>query len=376
MAEKLTRAGADLLSYHQGNHSHCNVDKFILAYIPGQNPADAIDPERGLPAAEHIVHEQTVTKDGYLSPGMVVYSLYMDGSVGDFTFNTLYTVSTENNNTVMQIVTVPDTPKVAVDVGEGIRGQPMVRNLVMVYDDAAVITNVTVPADAWQFAFENATEEMPGLGEVATQEEVDAGEDNWRWVTPLTLANAVSKLVKQATETVKGVLRIGTQEEVLEGELVDVAVTPKTLWAALAGFVRTGQARFIGELVYCSTDEVPPGCFALDGSTIPDGVLDYEALANSGSQFISISGNNIVLKNAPDFIRGQGNSGRDVGEYQSDELKRHNHSYTRYSQLLHQSGSATKCWTGASTSYTGYRGGSETRPKSLTALICIYHGVI
>lgn len=192
MAEKLTRAGADLLAFHQGNLTHCKIDKFILAYVPGQSPAVAIDPDRGLPAAEQIVHEQAVTRDGYLSPGMVVYSLYMDATVGDFTFNTIYTVSTENSNTVMQIVTVPDTPKVAENVGAGVRGQPMVRNLVMLYDDVATITNVTVEAAAWQWDFEDATETVKGFGKIASQAEVDAGEDDFSWVTSLKLKSRLT----------------------------------------------------------------------------------------------------------------------------------------------------------------------------------------
>lgn len=187
MAERLTTVGRNLLASHQGNGTHLQVDKIVLAYVPGQSPSDVIDPGRRLPPTDQIIDWFDVTHDGYMSPDMVVYSLYMDATVGPFTFNTLYAVASGENNAVVMIVTLPDTPKIADDPGEGVRGQPMVRNTVLVYDDAAAITNVTVEAEAWQFAYENATTEVRGLGEVATEAEAITGNDKWRWITPFTL---------------------------------------------------------------------------------------------------------------------------------------------------------------------------------------------
>jgi hypothetical protein len=87
MAERMTTAGRNLLAQHQGNGTHCVINKFILAQIPGQSASATITPSKGLPAANQIVHEQAVTKNGYLAPDMVTYSLYMGATVGPFTFN-------------------------------------------------------------------------------------------------------------------------------------------------------------------------------------------------------------------------------------------------------------------------------------------------
>ena len=242
MAERITKAGRELLALHQGNGTHCKIDKFILAYVPGQNPADEIDPDRGLPSAGQIVHEQSVTRDGYLAPDMVSYSLYMDAKTGPFTFNTIYTVSTVNSNTVMQIITVPDTPKIADDPGNSVRGQPMVRNAVLVYDDAAAITNITIEAEAWQWDFEDATETIKGFIEIATQSEVNAGTDHQRAVTSKTLKSRLASFTRNATETVKGFVEIATQTEANGSSDDSRAITAKKLYNRTATESRRGVA--------------------------------------------------------------------------------------------------------------------------------------
>ena len=189
MAETITNAGAALLSQHHDNGTHLDIDQFVLAYIPGQNPADEIDKDRGLPPAEQVVHDQLIPEEhkGYMAPNMVSYSLFMGEKVGPFVFNTIYSVATGENDAVIKIVTLPDTHKIAEDIGDGIRGQAMVRNLVLEYNNASEITDITVEAEAWQLDFEKATTDHAGMGEVATVEEAKAGEDFWRWITPATL---------------------------------------------------------------------------------------------------------------------------------------------------------------------------------------------
>ena len=242
MAERITKAGRELLAFHQGNGSHCDIDKFILAYVPGQDPSDEIDPDRGLPSGSQIVHEQAVTRDGYLAPNMVTYSLYMDAKTGTFTFNTIYTVSTVNSNTVMQIITVPDTPKIADDIGNNVRGQPMVRNAVLVYDDAAAITNITIEAEAWQWDFEDATEEVKGFIEIATQSEVDTGTDHERAVTPKTLKSRLASFIRNASETNKGFVEIATQDEANSSDNDSRVLTAKKLYNRTATESRRGVA--------------------------------------------------------------------------------------------------------------------------------------
>lgn len=152
--------------------------------------------------------------------------------------------------------------------------------------------------------------------------------------------------------------------------------------------------RIVGEIVRFSFDYPPAGFFALDGSTIVNGIIDFPALANCGSRFITISGNNLILANFQDFGRGKGGSGRSVGQFEDDAIRNitgrliaSDHSLTPNTTI----GAITTGPIEGSISGTSGTPGTriadfnaslvvptahENRPKSLTELVCIYHGVI
>ncbi|WP_067585272.1 hypothetical protein [Endozoicomonas ascidiicola] len=146
--------------------------------------------------------------------------------------------------------------------------------------------------------------------------------------------------------------------------------------------------RIVGELARFSFDTPPAGFFALDGSRIVNGKNDFSALANSGSRFITISGNDLILADAVDFGRGKGSSGRSVGSFEGDAIR----NFTG-TVAIHTGEKATGAFTVVSRgSYSGYGNlksallsldisrivptAPENRPKSLTELVCIYHGVL
>jgi hypothetical protein len=87
------------------------------------------------------------------------------------------------------------------------------------------------------FLFPPATETVKGVAEIATLEEVEAGVDDERIVTPLKLATILAELLGgfgSATETVEGVIELADQDEVDEGTDDQRAVTPLKLAARLA----------------------------------------------------------------------------------------------------------------------------------------------
>lgn len=151
--------------------------------------------------------------------------------------------------------------------------------------------------------------------------------------------------------------------------------------------------RYVGELVRVSMDYAPPGCFALDGSRIFNGKYDFPTLANCGSRFIAISGNDLILADVVDFGRGKGSSGRGVGSFEIDTIQDMVGQINFYEVDVNYSDGIFTHWNwGPGRSYhnnNGTHGSSvrfeasrmarvshENRPKSLTELVCIYHGVL
>lgn len=87
------------------------------------------------------------------------------------------------------------------------------------------------------FLFPPATETVKGVAEIATQGEVDEGEDDERIVTPLKLAQRLADAfgaIVSATEIVEGVAELATQAEVNTGTDDQRIVTPLKLATRLA----------------------------------------------------------------------------------------------------------------------------------------------
>lgn len=74
-----------------------------------------------------------------------------------------------------------------------------------------------------------ATDTERGMVIKASQAEVDAGEDDGKFLTAKKLKDWATNWVKAATETVTGMLKIATQTEVDAGDDDAKAVTPKKL---------------------------------------------------------------------------------------------------------------------------------------------------
>lgn len=150
--------------------------------------------------------------------------------------------------------------------------------------------------------------------------------------------------------------------------------------------------RIVGEIVRFSFDRAPPGFFALDGFRIRNGRYDFSDLANCGSRFITISGNDLVLADCCDFGRGKGSSGRSVGSFEGDAIRNITGQVARIKGEISEAsgalnlieyeqytGTSSIGSTGRTLTFDASRSvpiASENRPKSLTELVCIYHGVI
>ncbi|MFC6977604.1 phage tail protein [Microbulbifer taiwanensis] len=139
-------SGAAYIAAKTGASQPVQITDLVLAYIAGLDHTQPVNLAETLPDAGDIVHQAPVSQSGYLSPDKVVYSLAMDTSVGDFTFNWLGLKASDG--TLVAVAYLPDTIKTAS--GGGVQGNNITRNFLMQFADAQLATGVSVPAETWQ----------------------------------------------------------------------------------------------------------------------------------------------------------------------------------------------------------------------------------
>ncbi len=463
MAEIITLKGESRIAECQGTGKVFTVDQFVLSYDPAIDPSSPIDRNAPLPSTDKIVYQEAVTQAGYVNPNQVVYSLFMDSTVGPFQFNRMDLVESATNTNVA-IATTSTQNKIAEDPQHDIRGQNMTRNFMMVYDGAAAITSITVEAATWQIDFMarlHASDELERLSsrdtwgrscfwrdgflvkKVGSEFQLAAGQgyvagirieitkeqaiapgtlptDVWLDVCRRGNLNGVtpeinvvfsgdvqedytdSQQVEHYLERIASIDNAGAVtdrrnvhpiDEDLLNYLVPEAPKDGKQYVRMDG--RWVLGPIVGELRRFSFDTPPPGFFALDGSRIVNGKDDFSALANCGSRFIAISGNDLILADAVDFGRGKGSSGRSVGSFEDDAIR---NIYGKHSGYAHIAGNSSGFVQAINTNpneltitnenydvnYFDFLFDAsrvvptapENRPKSLTELVCIYHGVL
>lgn len=143
------------------------LDGFVLANVPGLDPAAPISRSEGLPPAAQIVHRQDVSQAGVINENAVAYSVTLGADVGDFAFNWIGLIN-KATNTVAMIVHAPVQQKVKNAAGQ--QGNVLTRSFVMEYSGAEAETQITMPAETWQIDF---TARLGGMDERQRVENVD-----------------------------------------------------------------------------------------------------------------------------------------------------------------------------------------------------------
>ncbi|BFM50571.1 phage tail protein [Marinomonas sp. THO17] len=144
----LTQAGEAQIANKQGNASRMTISHFVLANVPdlGSEPSDRV---AELPSDEQIVQTLPYTKHSYVNPNQVVYSLIMDSTIGDFTFNWIGLVDEEE----VLIAVAHITPIEKRKSTEGVEGNTIARNFLLKYSGIQNVTGANVPAETWQLDF-------------------------------------------------------------------------------------------------------------------------------------------------------------------------------------------------------------------------------
>ncbi|HHQ4553432.1 TPA: phage tail protein [Aeromonas veronii] len=128
------------------------LDEFILADIPNLDITSPIDPETGLPPESQIVHRQNVDQRGRINNNAVAYTIVMDTTIGDFSFNAMY-LRNKANGVIGMIVYKGRETKLKTDQTTGQTGNSLVKSMLMGYDQAAEATLTHVDAGTWQIDY-------------------------------------------------------------------------------------------------------------------------------------------------------------------------------------------------------------------------------
>ncbi|MDX7708812.1 phage tail protein [Aeromonas caviae] len=128
------------------------LDEFILADIPNLDITAPIDPDTVLPPESQIVHRQSVDQRGRINNNAVAYTIVMDTTVGDFSFNAMY-LRNKQNGVIGMIVYKGREAKLKTDQTTGQTGNSLVKSMLMGYDQAAEATLTNVDAGTWQIDY-------------------------------------------------------------------------------------------------------------------------------------------------------------------------------------------------------------------------------
>ncbi|WP_346208977.1 phage tail protein [Aeromonas salmonicida] len=128
------------------------LDEFVLANVPGLDPDAAINPDSGLPPANQIVHRHAVDQRGRINNDAVAYTIVMDTTVGDFSFNAMYLIN-KATGVVGMIVHKGLETKLKTNEATGQTGNSLVKSMLMEYDRASEATATHVDASTWQIDY-------------------------------------------------------------------------------------------------------------------------------------------------------------------------------------------------------------------------------
>ncbi|MGH8346082.1 MAG: phage tail protein [Pseudomonas sp.] len=155
----ITIAGENLIAEKQAAQEVLVVSKFLYAMVPGLDPATPVDRYAGKPPPEQMMYETDITKGGYVDPNQVVYSSMIGSNVGDWDFNWLGLETAEG---VLLAAAYTPVQQKRKNIPNQQIGNNITRNMMLVFDGAQSVTELTINADTWQADF---TVRMAGMDE-------------------------------------------------------------------------------------------------------------------------------------------------------------------------------------------------------------------
>lgn len=166
----------------------------------------------------------------------------------------------------------------------------------------------------------------------------------------------------------------------------------RNLGTAATDVATIGAVLYVGEIREFGLTNPPPNWLPLDGGVYTNGATLYPGLAAANSPFVTVSGANLIMADARDFLRGKGSTSRVVGSFEADAIQNIVGSFVSTSTSTAPTGACYAITTGGRDQTgnpgsgngngreTGFdasrvvRTSTETRPRNLTVLRCIYAG--
>lgn len=198
------------------------LDEFILADIPNLDITSPIDPDTGLPPESQIVHRQNVDQRGRINNNAVAYTIVMDTTVGNFSFNAMY-LRNKQNGVIGMIVYKGRETKLKTDQTTGQTGNSLVKSMLMGYDQAAEATLTNVDAGTWQIDY---AARLRGMDEDIRQLQADLYGHH-------TFVGDGFKVVETdgAFQVTPGVAIVGgLRVELKQPEVIYPGTTPISVW--------------------------------------------------------------------------------------------------------------------------------------------------
>jgi len=172
MASVITIAGEKLFAAKAQANEQLDIDTFIFANVPAQDPTAPINRDELLPN-DHIVHQQIVQQVGRINENVVVYSTVLDSVTGPFEFNWVGLYSSVNQ-TLVAINHIPSTAKTITEPGAA--GNTLNRNFGIEYSGIADLTGINVAPETWQLDF---TARLSGMDKLTQQLATDMNGKDW-----------------------------------------------------------------------------------------------------------------------------------------------------------------------------------------------------
>jgi len=178
------------------------IDQVVFANIPDLEVEGDIDRETEKPSSDLIVHEAPIYRASFVNESAVVYSAFLNSTVGPFTFNWFGLYCSEHKTLVALEYTAPQKK---VKTENGVFGNNLVKNLVIQFNSAQAVTGIEIPVESWQLNFadqvnelyartEQATEETKGIVSIASLEEIKKGDSAIKVVTPSALKPVLDEM--------------------------------------------------------------------------------------------------------------------------------------------------------------------------------------